>query len=115
MAAFHKLHFRSVAPGSQEWLDFFYRQPEASFKLFIHNVLPEHCQLLIRSHWTKQQSPFTDDYSCELLARPAACAQATLFSINHWIAVCAQTQASGPRMDMNAKRSFAAIGFTTTA
>jgi hypothetical protein len=83
MAAFHKLHFGSVAAGSQERLDFFYRQPEASLKLFIHNVLTEHCQLLTpshlpatsknRSHWTIQQSPFADDYGRELLARPAAC------------------------------------------
>ena len=40
MAAFHKLHFGSIAAGSQERFDFFYRQPEASFKLFIHKVFP---------------------------------------------------------------------------
>jgi hypothetical protein len=72
MAAFHKLHLGSVAASAQDRLDFFYRQPEATFKLFVHNVLPEHCQLLTpvtfacylenRCHWTIQQSPFTDDY-----------------------------------------------------
>src|SRR5262245_27812205 len=45
-AAFHKLHFGSIASGSQERLDFFYRQPQASLELFVHNILPEHCPLL---------------------------------------------------------------------
>jgi hypothetical protein len=81
MAAFHKLRFGGVAAGSQERLDFFYRQPEASFKLHPQRSSralsapdPRHiaCYLKNRFHWTIQQSPFTG-YGHELLARPTAC------------------------------------------
>ena len=44
----HSINFISAAspPAFKSGSTFFYRQPEASFQLFVHNVLPEHCPLL---------------------------------------------------------------------
>jgi len=45
-AAFHELHFGSVAASSQQRFNFFDRQPKALLKLFIYSVVAEHCLLL---------------------------------------------------------------------
>jgi hypothetical protein len=44
-AAFHELHFGSVAANSQERFEFIYRQAKSPLKFFIYIVHAEHCAL----------------------------------------------------------------------